>query len=58
MSTVRQSTDERILKEKIVWDLDLEWTRVQFSDYTMHNIPLPRFSMVLIDSRHAQVIWS
>lgn len=36
----------------------LEWTRVQFSDYTVHNIPLPRFSMVLIDSRLTEVIWS
>lgn len=36
----------------------MEWTRVQFSDYTVHNIPLPRLSMVLVDSRLTQMIWS
>jgi len=34
-----------------------EWTRVQFSEYTMNSFPLPRLSMVLIDFRLTQMLW-
>lgn len=35
----------------------MEWTRVQFSDSAMHNLPLPRRSTVLVDFRLTQMLW-